>query len=754
MPRPSSPTVGNPPLLRLRGGLESLLKDVHAVPVVTLKFFLHNRAPSFPAPEAKFVEVLAKMKEQKFVHRKLSSSQGLSTAATTHNLGAFLSIKALSQDILRATKQIPHPPATFEIVDRPDLAPLDTGKYSNAIPDFALHKINGPVAELLQSTYTWFDIPLAGEVRKRNNPNAEENVSEIIYYGFHILQNDPRRKFTFGFTSEDDRACFWYFSRSHICVTDKFNFVSNPKPLLDFFYRLLHASDEQLGYDHSVELVLDSNQKIQYNIALGNKFYRTVDVLSDFKADNICGRATRVWSVLELRDGKTVGDECVLKDFWLEQGSKSEKQIFDDLEGLFTETADRKIFDDYFVKILDGCRVKNSNGEDDITKGLLRTDMQPNLMSVLLTTSESDPTTTRHVHTSSEHPESAGVVPMVASGMLSLQSVQGPIQFAQRDHHRTLFEPAGSPYLCLTNITTMVTVLRDIVRALKLMWKFGLVHRDISAGNIYWNSLAKVGKLSDLEFIKSVSDMSSREIKMGTPQFMAIEIQQGMYKSRDETALQDFLRMVQDGSAMLDQSQPIDMQHPVIHNPIHDIESIFWLAVYAVTHLIPPRSSSKEAHQKIAFSIFSGLQADRNDCLYSPAAITDLLSTLDGQLQPIIDTLRYFPALLRAEYRRVEKTLPIESREFDSTHETVLKFLDFWLMTPGLKNAESLELFSILTPDPDNSNQGTDTDDLFDPTLTSSSAATGNEGARSMFQTVGVKRKRSNSRDNDVLHEE
>ena len=57
----------------------------------------------------------------------------------------------------------------------------------------------------------------------------------------------------------------------------------------------------------------------------------------------------------------------------------------------------------------------------------------------------------------------------------------------------------------------MGLLMRDL--ALKLLWKFNYVHRDISTGNIFWDNVKEVGRLSDIEFMKKTSDTTSHDMK-------------------------------------------------------------------------------------------------------------------------------------------------------------------------------------------------------------------------------------------------
>lgn len=48
----------------------------------------------------------------------------------------------------------------------------------------------------------------------------------------HILQEDERRRFTLGFTIEQNSMRLWYVNRSDIFVSEAFNFISVSESIL------------------------------------------------------------------------------------------------------------------------------------------------------------------------------------------------------------------------------------------------------------------------------------------------------------------------------------------------------------------------------------------------------------------------------------------------------------------------------------------------------------------------------------------
>jgi hypothetical protein len=82
--------------------------------------------------------------------------------------------------------------------------------------------------------------------------------------------------------------------------------------------------------------ILDGN-RIHYNIKVGHRTYRTLDMLSNFAAHTIVGRATRVFQVKDVVSHEVF----VLKDVWLANGRKMEHEVR------------RKLLDDIQKKIGD-----------------------------------------------------------------------------------------------------------------------------------------------------------------------------------------------------------------------------------------------------------------------------------------------------------------------------------------------------------------------------------------------------------------
>lgn len=104
------------------------------------------------------------------------------------------------------------------------------------------------------------------------------------------------------------------------------------------------------GYDKTMKRT-QIEGKIQYEIEVGTDTYITESVVSDWKARDPVGRATRVWQVVDATD-KT-GSKYVLKDAWLEETTPNESDIWDTIHAEVTDSTNdehKAAFHKYFLQ--------------------------------------------------------------------------------------------------------------------------------------------------------------------------------------------------------------------------------------------------------------------------------------------------------------------------------------------------------------------------------------------------------------------
>ncbi|KAJ7201726.1 hypothetical protein C8J57DRAFT_415587 [Mycena rebaudengoi] len=336
-----------------------------------------------------------------------------------------------------------------------------------------------------------------------------------------VLCIDHRRRFTFGISLDAEDIRIWFFSRSHQMVSEPVNFLSEPSRLIDIFLSLAFASPEQLGYDTSMSYSIDGVGKVQYTLALNGVRYITKKLLSDNRSEDICGRATRVWEAYREDDPDRVS--VVIKDLWTSVGVVQEGsqllELHDRLHALADPGTPRPPTD-YFLTVLDHGFVRTSDGSDDHTRDVIMRGC------ALPTTADHD----RH-----------------------------------RKHYRIVFKELGEPVYDMVDMPNVMRALADATRALELLYKLGLVHRDVSAGNVLY--VDGIGKLTDLEYLKVYNAPSAPGVDfgIGTVEFTAVEVAAKTYS---------FVPYME--------NPPIIP--PFFFNPLHDLESTMWIALWKLMH--------------------------------------------------------------------------------------------------------------------------------------------------------------------------
>ncbi|EED77915.1 predicted protein [Postia placenta Mad-698-R] len=173
-------------------------------------------------------------------------------------------------------------------------------------------------------------------------------------------------------------------------------------------------------------------------------------------------------------------------------------------------------------------------------------------------------------------------------------------------HYRIVFKEVCKPLREYTSLKEVFEILINAAFALVALHELGWVHRDISIGNSLGFVVNGVlyCKLSDLEYAKRMNDRSGHEIRTGTRSFMSVEVYDMEYcflpSELDETEAQettpppseadpdqealDWLESFQRGNPV-NINMPISKDGPIVpfrYNPLHDIESLWWVAIYFV----------------------------------------------------------------------------------------------------------------------------------------------------------------------------
>ncbi|KAL0065090.1 hypothetical protein AAF712_007926 [Marasmius tenuissimus] len=431
---------------------------------------------------------------------------------------AFKAFEYISEAILKAAEttwpEKGKPKARFRCRPR-EVSNSDTensGYKTDA--DQELEEWTNPTAKKFES---WDSVTNA-EFKKANTvENSNECVRQLLGNASHMMFSDPRRRFRFGLTILDASTRLWFFSRAISFVSDPFDFIKDPKPLIHFILATSFASKDEMGYDLTVERVQDDAKKWVYDyevVGEGGKstWYRTVKGLWTHQSGRIPGRGIRVWEVRELdedrkpamQDGKLKAT-CVLKDYWLTYDAVLEsvrrKEIIDSAHA--KRGGARRDIEKYFMTILHDTYVKCSNGEGelvlDTSEAHLRGWPLPDEHSEFLLKTPTESGATKPQIRNGVNSQATGASGSAFSSRKSSQhdrpetshdpSGTVPLErfYEPRRHCRTIFKEVGVRLDHLTDQRVLVQCLIDALEGLKVFYDGEYIHRDLSVGNLLWS---------------------------------------------------------------------------------------------------------------------------------------------------------------------------------------------------------------------------------------------------------------------------
>ena len=239
--------------------------------------------------------------------------------------------------------------------------------------------------------------------------------------------------------------------------------------LIRFWRGMAFEQPEKLGYDDTITLVREGDS-LQYEIRLMDETFRTVKLLSSFRADAIVGRATRVWLAYS-KDSPS--KRRIIKDIWMRESAKSETEIRKYLTSCITTNPDEKermidlaSYRRYFLThdsylsgpvVADGLKIPVTTlqfvagrtlGDDDIEGAL-----------DFLTTSSLKPE--KYMRPGSQlevYPSTMTETSVSSSSQLPKLTAS---QYRPRIHYREVFEEECEPFESLRSVPEMCQTLYD-----------------------------------------------------------------------------------------------------------------------------------------------------------------------------------------------------------------------------------------------------------------------------------------------------
>ncbi|KAJ3506070.1 hypothetical protein NLJ89_g7079 [Agrocybe chaxingu] len=206
--------------------------------------------------------------------------------------------------------------------------PLVRGGLANTIANFAFlqtpseikgsnHKIDGFFGRIDLQFAKGEEVPSsvvainAGFKKNELLQDAHDNRLKIVAAANHLMNEDPRRMFTYGITIEDD----------DVSSVDPKTFVS---VLLSFIF----AAETELSFDPAIS----RRSPVSYVCQVIDRFFETIRISSEYWPLCIADRMTRVWEAVGVESlnsptPKRDARHVVLKDVWLDASAQTEKEI-------------------------------------------------------------------------------------------------------------------------------------------------------------------------------------------------------------------------------------------------------------------------------------------------------------------------------------------------------------------------------------------------------------------------------------------
>ncbi|KAJ2919088.1 hypothetical protein MD484_g1305, partial [Candolleomyces efflorescens] len=451
---------------------------------------------------------------------------------------------------------------------------------------------------------------------RRHFDTVGQGCPQITSGVVHIMNDDVRRTFMFGITIEATRMTLWYFSRSHSMKSKSFDFTTDFPTLVNVLISLMFAEDKDLGFDPNIALMSHTNRQYIYTVngKSGPRRFKTTHSILENCALSVAGRMTRVFRAMVELGGQTNEPKMgvkpmVLKDVWLDEGSKSEmeiqRELFSDIEkfakerdwreapslsafkaeplaetmAAFAEYLEGGRYKDLFLVIRDG-----STGEAS----------KPLPPSAWTPTSKLFHSVADASQANASAPSTQRLTGPLQANMARDRQLRPESQIDQgiyRDHASKrrsflLFDDECTRVYCLPKTGDVFAVLRDCIMALRLMLCAGWVHRDISCNNIMAVQDPQTGqwklKLADLEYSKKFGlNASASDPKTGTPFFMPCEILQRDYFGIDDLVSFNPFDVSVERRPLNAPPRPPD--EPLLHNFLHDLEATYWTGLWIIT---------------------------------------------------------------------------------------------------------------------------------------------------------------------------
>ncbi|KAJ3567689.1 hypothetical protein NP233_g6201 [Leucocoprinus birnbaumii] len=525
------------------------------------------------------------------------------------------------------------------------------------------------------------ELALVAEYKKSSTTDkVYDDRLKVLSAANHIMNDDPRRMWTYGVTIEHEKMALWYFSRSYSVKSEEFEYKKDRKTFLKIFMSFLFATEAEMGFDPTVRRVLHGKEiRYIYTITPENqppRFFRMIRPIYIPRVACITGRQTRVWEAEEVNESsdsaevlRNDGKRVVLKDVWLDERSQPESEIMDLIMKKLEVIASQPR--DWPAGHLGRC----------ITAAL--EDFPANLPFMKIDCTSTGTTCRAQSETSKPDPSILKPLPLVPT----LQQSDRLVLPGSSQRHSRIpttssghSSPGPSPRLGFSYQAPNSSL------ALTLLFLAGWVHRDVSTGNIIVVKSGDSfrGLLSDFEYAKEVNraDEPKHDPKTGTPFFMALEVHlgvsivdksSGMDGPEEQARLRAAIRNYKPGFKADGVFGPV-VSPPWRFQHHHNLESLMWIALWFLLCRVKPILSaiSNELNEEpLADQIFTN--TPEPSPIRLKLFITPGYRPMAEAFHPNLghDFNQKFTSLHRLLYQTCARQSPLSREDFTELHDFV-----------------------------------------------------------------------------------
>ncbi|KAI6043595.1 hypothetical protein EDC04DRAFT_668792 [Pisolithus marmoratus] len=204
-------------------------------------------------------------------------------------------------------------------------------------------------------------------------------------------------------------------------------------------------------------------------------------------------------------------------------------------------------------------------------------------------------------------------------------------------HSRLVFKEVCQPTYEFGRLDTVFETLQDARKALQILYSVDWAHRDVSAGNVL--RVGQMGKLADLEYARRMDSKTTHEVRTGTLEFMAGEVKAQKYLF----------------TAHRPEPKGRTFKPSFKFNPLHDMESIWWIPIWVLYCQIDPDSSQRSAGQSTRFD---GFYRGRLDSRFPTFSARMVYQVLPNSFNRAADEVEYMYEELLNAYTKSEEEMP------------------------------------------------------------------------------------------------